>query len=546
MEQFIEKKTGSYAETLEAIGLSSLLRELGYPRVKITDEGSHFLVHSPVDVPPEQWKEPVAPGYPYIWERSKEAEPQVSGLLDYESEKEKRDAAKKIGKKGKAKLETQDIDVGAEARPEIHNATILASMRKGWNADRDLSKWIHAHPEETHRWVRFALGVFNGTPDAVPEISNTQMLNPISGKGVHASKTEIRSSGSIPGHLVNPFSEWMKLRGLWSGMLLYRTDDDFKFFVLEPADVSPTEIDAVRTELQKMNLWGGVRLDIHAALHCTAILIRHSDAVQTAEGPIRLLGRRPRAVISGLRHTFFQSLGTAAALMNDAFLPLPDWFMIENKSDAAAYLSIIEESIGKGGCLSSLQEKNSDDGRILQQYREWLLTGRLFDLLDFHHQFALHLIQRFSRRDWARPFGTENFSNLLIKGYGNDMTHIIQDEGFQSVARAVRNATLYALTIPNSQREVRFGLAQKWKQKIKAGDADFTAVVADFVQEYNWETAHRLEGKGHLVTTGELDSLVRLIQEKHANLVGSLLLAYGFARAPKIEPVQAENIRAQS
>ena len=57
--------------------------------------------------------------------------------------------------------------------------------------------------------------------------------------------------------------------------------------------------------------------------------------------------------------------------------------------------------------------------------------------------------------------------------------------------------------------------------------------LQNFVQDYNWETAHRLKGKGHSVTTEELDSLVRLIQKRSSELVGALLLAYGYARAPK-------------
>jgi len=169
----------------------------------------------------------------------------------------------------------------------------------------------------------------------------------------------------------------MKLRGLWNAMLLYRSDEDFKFFVIEPAEIPADQIGEVRAELEKLNLWGGVRLDIQAALHCARLLILRSDAMQGASGLIQLLGRRPRTVIAGLRQAYFKSLGTAAALMNDAFLPLPGWFVIKGSADASAYLSMIEEVIGTGGSLKSLQEKNSDDGLVLQQYREWLLTGTL-------------------------------------------------------------------------------------------------------------------------------------------------------------------------
>jgi hypothetical protein len=545
MDWSVERRTGTYAETLEAVGLASTLRELGFRGVRITDRGSHFEING---APPTEFASRVSAGYPYIWEKSKEPERPAIPFLDYEGEKEKRDAARKRGKKGHAVLDAQEIESAGEARPELSVATILASMRKGWNGDRDLARWIEGHSEQALKWALFQLGLADEQTKSAPELSNTQILNPISGKGVHAAKTEIRSAGSIPAQLVDSFSEWMKLRGLWAAMLLYRSEDDFKFFVIEPTDIAVDEIEAIRAELQALNLWGGVKLDVYAALHCTRLLIQRSDAVQDGPRTISLLGRKPRAVIAGLRQAYFKSLGTAAALMNDAFLPLPDWFSITSLDDARAYVSIIDEVAARGGCLSSLQERNSDDGQVLQQYREWLLSGELADLLAFHYRFALHLLQRLSRSDWARPFGTENLSTLLTKAYEEEfhVTEIIEDTGFQSVARALRNATVYALTLPALNREVRFGIAQKWKQKMKAGNEELAAAVAEFVQDYNWETAHRLKGKGHSVTTEELNSLVRLIHERKAELVGALLLAYGYARAPRVDAEQTEEAISQA
>jgi hypothetical protein len=538
----IDKKTGTYAETLEAIGLAGALREVGFTGVTVTDEGCRFRIHS-ANEPTAGWACSVEPGYPYVWRKAKEArKPAVPWVVDYEAGRETRDAARKAGNKSKGKLLAQDIENLPEVAPEIGAAAILESMRKGWESDRDLAKWVAANPREAADWIRFRIGSGGAPPAKPPLVSNTQILNPISGKGVSAAKTEIRSAGSIPGQLIDPFSEWMKLRGLWEGMLLYRSDEDFKFFVIEPAEITADRISGIRAELAKLNLWGGVRLDIFAELECARLLIEHSDAMQGASGWCSLLGRTPRHVVAGLRQAYFKSLGTAAALMNDAFLPLPAWFPIHGKADSEAYLEIIKEAIGTGGCLKSLQEKNSDDGFVLQQYREWLLTGDLSALLGFHYSFALHLIRRFGRNEWARPFGTENLSTLLTKTYEEEhqVTGIIEDPGFQSVARALRNATIYALTLPNMKREVRFGIAQKWKQKMKAGDAEMATAIAEFVQDYNWETVHKLKGKGHVVTTDELDSLLRLITPERAELVGALLLAYGYARAPKVESSQPE------
>ncbi len=539
MDCFVDKKTGTYAETLEAVGLASAIRELGFSGVRVTDMGTHFRIHA-YDQDSAS-NSALSAGYLYVWKKSKEPECPTIPFLDYEGEKDKRDAAKKTTKKAKAALDSLEIEAPA-TRPELATATILESMRKGWNGDRDIAKWVEAHPELAKNWLLFRLGLGAQPPEEFPDVSNTQILNPISGKGVHSAKTEIRSAGSLPGQLVDSFSEWMKMRGLWRAALLYRSDDDFKFFVIEPTDIALDELEGLRVALQQENLWGGVQLDIKAALQCTRILIQRSDAMQDGSGGMKLLGLRPRAVISGLRQAYFKSLGTAAALMNDAFLPLPDWFAIASRDDARAYTVIIDEVIAKGGCLNSLQEKHSDDGRVLQQYREWLLSGELTDLLEFHYLFAMHLMQCLSRKDWVRPFGTENLSILLTRAYEekHKVTEIIENPGFQSVARALRNATVYALTIPNQKREVRFGIAQKWKQKMKAGDEEFAAAVAEFIQDYNWETAHRLKGVGHSVTTEDLDTLLFLIHKRKADLVGALLLAYGYARAPKVEITQPE------
>ena len=83
---------------------------------------------------------------------------------------------------------------------------------------------------------------------------------------------------------MDSFSEWMKMRGLWRAALLYRSDDDFKFFVIEPADNAVDEIERLRSALQAETLWCGVQLDIYAALQCTRILILQSDAVQEETG----------------------------------------------------------------------------------------------------------------------------------------------------------------------------------------------------------------------------------------------------------------------
>src|ERR1700722_4385893 len=115
MDWCIEKKTGTYAETLAAVGLASAARELGFPSVRVTDLGGQFQIHSDGEqLGPDL---ALSVGYPYIWEKSKEPQRPTIPFLDYEDEKQKRDAGRKQGKKAKAVIESQDIETAPEARP---------------------------------------------------------------------------------------------------------------------------------------------------------------------------------------------------------------------------------------------------------------------------------------------------------------------------------------------------------------------------------------------------------------------------------------------
>lgn len=113
------------------------------------------------------------------------------------------------------------------------------------------------------------------------------------------------------------------------------------------------------------------------------------------------------------------------------------------------------------------------------------------------------------------------------------MKEIVENPGFLSVARGIRNCTIYAVSL--RERETHFGLAQQWKQKIKGGVGVFVPALCDFVQTQNWEVEHRLKGKGHSIKKEDMDSIIGLIEKHGVELVGMLLLAYGYARAPKIE-----------
>jgi len=557
----VSKRTGTYADTLEAIGIASLLNELHYANVVVRDCGGEFFVIGENGPSPDSWPQ-VTPGFPYVWKREVTdaktkkttlvARPSLPEVLDYLAAKEQNERWKLFSdsqKKNRTAKIAGDAGVDTpEPPPKTYfTASTLESMRKGWDGDRELAKWLNDDPGRAIDWVRAQL-TGAPAPSVTPEISNSQIFNPIGGKGLHKPKSAISTPNSLPDMLIRPFAEWMKFRGLWAGMLLHRSGDDFKFFVIEPADISLAELRQIHRRLQEINPWGVIRLDIWAIFECLRILINQSEAMQS-DG-ISIFGRRPRAVIQGLRLAYFKSLGAAAAIMNEALFPLPDWFQIHSTEDAVAYLQIIEDTIGDAqtgkfsGCLGSLTEDHSDEGRILQQYRSWLLSGQLADLLQFHSQFAVFTMHQRGVKKFVREFQTTTLDLLFGRAFPQEtaLQEIIHNEGFLSVARAVRDATIYA---DLKNRPVSFGLAQTWKQKLKAGDRDFLAAVAEFTQQQNWLTQHRFKGAGHMVQTGHLDELVTLIDRFGAELVGSLLLAYGYARTPKSKKTDELEVLSQ-
>ncbi len=564
MKYVVPKRTLTYADTLEAIGLGSLLEEITGSPVRLVDKGDHYVLDGNDPGPVTGWPA-ISPGYPFIYLKKDGVRP-TGYVIDYEHERDKANRLRQFRQatKTRARIERELAEQGLSEPPqpvsEYRMASFLASMRKGWSSDKQLFMWIKEHPEQMKQWVANRLSGDNvgGTPQGLPRISNSQVFNPISGKGVHRPKPDSTTAGSISSEVIDPFNEWMKFRGAYRSMLPYRNSDgDYKVFVIEPSDIVVGQLITIFAVLRDLNLWGSIRLDIEATLRLTEILIQHSDVMGNS---ILLRNRRPCDVVRGLHQAYFQNLGTAAALMNYSFTVLPSWFEIRNRDDANACISIIREHIGDkqrdgvAGCLRSLNEERSGDIPVLQQYRKWLNTGEVAELLEFCYGFAVHYMHRRSQDKWAKMMSTDNLNTLFGRGY--KMLDVIENKGFQSLAKAIRNATVFALIESkqkkSGRREVRYGLAQHWKQKIKGGNDEFVAALGDFVQQYNWESEKldtseqgtKEKGrKNHKVNASDLDQVIRLIYEKGsggAELVGMLLLAYGYSRPPKASSTEPE------
>lgn len=555
----VQKKSGTYSDALVAIGIADLITDIlskqtNKAESKIQDMGHIYLIQLIEELTEEdlaQW-EPNA-GYKYI--KFKDPDPLAPQLyFDYEEqreiEKQYREFSKSMegNRKNKDKM-LQDLqDSGSPIQTPQNILPLMKTlngMRMGSNTLGQMHVAIREAPENFKVIVGMKLGlsVVQNKLDEKPyakAASTLQLFNPTSGKGIHRAKPDGAGLTGFPEKLTDWFEEWMKFRAFTKAMLTYTTGTggkDTKVLVLAPKDIGPSALSKVHHALLENRLYGSMHIDIFATLLLTETVINHSEVIQGHPTGIRLRGRTPKHIIAGFYQTYFKNLGTASAVMNVSFLGMPAWFPVTSRSAAEEWFEIIHEH---RRCLQSLDESHSDDVPILMAYRTFLSTGDYMDALDFFARYAAHFMRKKSRNEWAEQFSTLNMGRVFMSEV--NIQEIVQDEGFEHLADAIRNATVNQQIAKGikgkSDYEIQYGLAQEWKRKVH-NKMEFIMILSEFVQRYNSENAKRIE-QGHKsrrnITENDLDRVIALIEKtKNPKLVGLLLLAYGYAKASKAD-----------
>lgn len=118
------------------------------------------------------------------------------------------------------------------------------------------------------------------------------------------------------------------------------------------------------------------------------------------------------------------------------------------------------------------------------------------------------------------------------------LMEIIENRGFQAVAKAIRMSTVSLQYTPKDKRrfEIRYGVSQTLQTKSKSSE-DLATFVGDFISMYNAETARCMEKNGNPlranVRMDELCEFYALLDKYPSCLVGALLASYGFALQAK-------------
>jgi hypothetical protein len=560
----IPKLTGTHADVLAAVGLANLLS--GIPSlnpIMIQERDTAFEIMTSQPFLEAQLESiPQSPGYLYLRPNEKAVVPSfVHNYVDYPREVERVDRYRKW-RELLRKTPSQDSELKDQLQQDL--------PRDDWELWRALNNLQGDETTNrvyveiaTTKEVDFRKALQKGiraihdmrSSGLKWNITQSMLFCPTSAKGYRELKPQDtkRKNYKID-QWADPFVEWLKYQGYFRCVLPRLMGKDVRIFVPVPHGISLRSLENAMRELRKVSIYGGPpKVDSLAVLKLAEILIRHSEEYhETDTDPfpgLSLADKRPSDAISGIMATHYQSLGSAKAVMQMSLVALPGWFPIRNSNDAVAWLLTLEEH---QRIIRALREDRSDEIGLLIAYRRFLQArgqSAFWALVEFMEKYGV-LVMRVNglkeenRIRWMTRFTTENFRRIMMEA-DTKLGQIVENPGFEAVARAVRQATVAAQNRKARKeevwREIRYELLHDIHRTRKVPGNAFAERISEFISLYNYENARHREIKKDPkaappnVSDEELRSFLSLIDRKGASVVGALLAAYGSCKE-KWEP----------
>jgi len=373
------------------------------------------------------------------------------------------------------------------------------------------------------------------------EVTASQTVNPDQGKGANRPKAD-----ALTIHNLDSFwlLEALKFAGCFEAAAHYvvRGSKDRKTYVALPCKLELSTHRKIFNEFRSQ-LWPAtaVKLDVLATLrYCHVFIEQWEDAQGTAT-----FLPHPDDYISGFATAYYKDLGNAVATFNLAQLALPQWApgRLDDVTTARMLKEAFKEYID---ILSQLDERFGEEESMLRAFREFLSSQdpAMRAFFDFTGSYAAYLMQRLIRQPQlqTRQLTTKNLEVIVMSAdttRSKPMSPIVQNEGFQNVAEAIRRSTV----IPQRRKskgdspyEVRYGLADELRRHARYPNK-FLQVLSDFAQSYNQENV-RISVRENKqfrrdVTTDDLKQIIALMDEYDSTTVAHLLITFGYARDSK-------------
>lgn len=547
----VHKKSGTYSELLESYGLANLLHKIfdavNLPDIEIviTDKEYCFEVSTGSDITDEIIsKLKYFPLFKYIKQKADSDVSQYPDYYDYPKQKEwKKERQELLNAAYKQKdisdkqREIQRINTIFETKKprdveyDVYSELIAPNNFSGFDKlysniidNRDnfcvLIKFILDYYQDKNTKQPKELTINESKPTAL------QLYNPNRGKGLKADKANTVAGGNFK---LPWISETMKISGALSDMVCQRvkvgSNYDLKVFVPEYKQLNYKKKYALIPQFKKYAKGNTpIKIDVLYILLLTKLLIENTG----------YSGRRRkiRDIVAGLHSVYQKDLGQNKAVVNISFIQIPDFIEIGSKKDVQEWLDILQEQMT---IIGKMKEEN-DATPGLMMYRNFISESSIDNLFIFSYWYAEYLMSQLSKQNRPGAF-TINTLNMFYNSMDNqelNLKSIIENEGFKTVAEAIRKSTVSLQYLPKKQRkyEIRYGVAQALQIKSKT-KADLAEYIGDFVSLYNAETSRKAEKDGRAfrknVREDKLSQFYELLDGHSSKLIGALLASYGFA-----------------
>ncbi len=571
---YFDKGADPFADTLAAQGLAALLYQLleqADPRsraqrsVHIVDCGAYYELRCSQIIDDDLMARACASGYPLMLfqplQTAKNADSvaEVSVPIQYEAERDQRagyfEWFNALPKDQRARIIQGEIMDNAPEPPHLHWDTFRAinpAALIGYNALA--INWWGTQPA-LPQVLDILLTTVSSTPNDIAgaervwkwldkemgwgissDASALQLFNPAQGKGQNRAKANNLSMGNVSGFWL---LEWLKVAGFYrAGMTRLLSTDDRKSYVVAPIQMDASHLAKIMEQFARSMVGreSAVRSDVLAALRFTKTFLQYAEA-----NPAYDLMRRPRDLVAGFHTAFYKDLGNAVATMNLSFIALPGWVHVSNPTEVRQMQELLE---GHEQIIRQFDESHSDEIALLQAYRDFVSGDDIHAFFKFTTAYAGFIIGRRERNQYVRQFTTEGLERLLMNST-TDFSEIIHNEGFQHVAYAIRQSTVtaqYKRQQGDRRYDVRYGLNHELNRAARRPE-DFLATLGEFMGKYNAENAQVMETREGpyrtSLTTEDIEQIVRLVDQYGSVLICNLLIAYGYARVQRDEPVTA-------
>lgn len=369
--------------------------------------------------------------------------------------------------------------------------------------------------------------------------TSLQIYNPAQGKGQNRAKADRLAMENIKDAFW--LSESLKAVGFYHAALTKqpRGSKDRKTYVLRPIEVTLGDSQAIMDGFANMMVGAqsSIQSDILADLRYTRALLQHSqDAGADDFAQLLFRRRQPARIVGGFYSAYYKNLGNSAATMNLSFIGLPGWIRVRSAEDVDVAIAILDEH---ERIVRQFDETHSDDIALLISYRDFISSSDLWPFFDFTAAYSGYIIRQRERAGGrARQFSDRNLGRLIMNAEPK-LRRIIESEGFQNLAYAIRQSTVvaqYRKQQSDRRYDVRYGLNQELARKANY-PRDFIAALSEFIHSYNAENAQVMENRQgpyrRSILTTDVEEIVALVDEFGSGLVCQLLLAYGYARTPR-------------